>query len=84
MVASSLCMYSLEHEAQPEQFENAFSAIWWSVSTLLTVGYGDISRQELIVMIQIKNKVIIPNGSTFITKGDAVHIYSKKEHSEEL
>ena len=42
MVAASLCMYSLEHEAQPEQFANAFSGIWWSVSTLLTVGYGDI------------------------------------------
>ena len=27
---------------QPEQFRNAFSGIWWSVSTLLTVGYGDI------------------------------------------
>ena len=42
MVASSLCMYSVEHEAQPEIFENAFSGIWWSASTLLTVGYGDI------------------------------------------
>ena len=42
MIASSLCMYSLEHEAQPTVFSNAFSGIWWSVSTLLTVGYGDI------------------------------------------
>ena len=42
LVASSLCMYSVEHEAQPEVFANAFSGIWWSVSTLLTVGYGDI------------------------------------------
>lgn len=42
MFASSLCMYSLEHEAQPHVFKNAFSGIWWSVSTLLTVGYGDI------------------------------------------
>ena len=42
MLASSLCMYSLEHDAQPKVFENAFSGIWWSVSTLLTVGYGDI------------------------------------------
>ncbi len=42
MIASSLCMYSIEHEAQPDVFKNAFSGIWWSVSTLLTVGYGDI------------------------------------------
>ena len=42
MLASSLCMYSLEHEAQPEVFSNAFSGIWWATSTLLTVGYGDI------------------------------------------
>ena len=42
MLASSLCMYSLEHDAQPEVFSNAFSCIWWSVSTLLTIGYGDI------------------------------------------
>lgn len=42
MISSSLCMYSLEHQAQPDVFENAFSGIWWSMSTLLTVGYGDI------------------------------------------
>ena len=42
MLGSSLCMYSLEHEAQPEVFSNAFSGIWWAASTLLTVGYGDI------------------------------------------
>ena len=41
-LASSLVMYGAEHDAQPEQFKNAFSGIWWSVSTLLTVGYGDI------------------------------------------
>ena len=42
MLGSSLCMYSLEHDAQPEVFKNAFSGVWWSVSTLLTIGYGDI------------------------------------------
>ncbi len=42
MLASSMCMYSVEHNAQPDIFRNAFSGIWWSMSTLLTVGYGDI------------------------------------------
>ena len=40
--ASSLCMYSLEHNAQPEVFRNAFSGMWWAAATLFTVGYGDI------------------------------------------
>lgn len=42
MLASSIGIYAAEHEAQPNAFENAFSGIWWSVSALLTVGYGDI------------------------------------------
>ena len=42
MLGASLCMYGIEHDAQPEVFSNAFSGIWWAASTLLTVGYGDI------------------------------------------
>ena len=42
ILAASLSMYSVEHAAQPEAFENAFSGIWWSVSTVFTVGYGDL------------------------------------------
>ena len=42
MLASSICMYSAEHAAQPDVFKNAFSGFWWSVTTILTIGYGDI------------------------------------------
>lgn len=42
MLASSLSIYSAEHKAQPEVFKNAFSGIWWSMSTIFTIGYGDI------------------------------------------
>ncbi|MDR3305374.1 MAG: ion transporter [Clostridiales Family XIII bacterium] len=42
MIISSILMYNIEHDAQPETFQNAFSAMWWSVATLTTVGYGDI------------------------------------------
>lgn len=41
MLAASLGMYSVEHADNPG-FDNAFSGMWWSVSALLTVGYGDI------------------------------------------
>ena len=42
IMASSLLMYNVENKVQPESFENAFSGLWWSVSTILTIGYGDI------------------------------------------
>lgn len=42
MFSASFIMYSVEHSVQPGVFDNAFSGLWWSVSTVLTVGYGDI------------------------------------------
>lgn len=42
MLVSSLLMYTLEHDAQPDVFRNAFSGLWWAIATLTTVGYGDI------------------------------------------
>jgi len=48
MFAASICMYSAEHEAQPDVFKNAFSGIWYSVSTILTIGYGDLSPITIV------------------------------------
>ncbi|MCR5800688.1 MAG: ion transporter [Lachnospiraceae bacterium] len=42
MIAASLCVYSVEHDVQPDKFDNAFSGLWWATSTLMTVGYGDV------------------------------------------
>ena len=42
MIISSLLIFYAEHEAQPKQFANAFSGLWWATATLTTVGYGDI------------------------------------------
>ena len=42
LILSSTLMYYIENDAQPEKFENIGQALWWSVATLTTVGYGDI------------------------------------------
>ena len=42
MVMTSSLIYFAEHEAQPDKFPNIPRAMWWSVITLTTIGYGDV------------------------------------------
>ncbi|MBO4854718.1 MAG: ion transporter [Oscillospiraceae bacterium] len=85
VLASSLFLYSAEHEAQPEAFQNALSGIWWSVSTLLTVGYGDIypvtalgRAMAIVITFLGVGMVAIPTG---IISAGFVEQYSKLQQS---
>lgn len=88
MLAGSLCMYSVEHEAQPEVFKNAFSGIWWTASAVLTIGYGDICPvttlgKVLAIFISFLGvgAVAIPTG---ILSAGFVEQYSKESHKKSL
>ena len=83
MLASSLCMYSVEHEVQPENFRNALSGIWWSVSTLMAVGYGDIypvtelgRAMAIVITFLGVGAVALPTG---IISAGFVEQYSKMQ-----
>lgn len=87
MMASSLCMYGLEHPAQPEVFKNAFSGLWWTVSTLTTVGYGDIypitaAGQMLGILITFLGIGIVAIPTGIISAGFVEH-YTKMQNSND-
>ena len=42
MLFSAAVIYFLERGAQPDKFGSIPAAAWWALSTLTTVGYGDI------------------------------------------
>ena len=88
VLSASLCMYSVENAVQPEVFKNAFSGIWWSVSTLLTVGYGDIypvttlgKILSIIITFLGVGMVAIPTG---IISAGFVEQYSQFQNSARL
>ena len=42
LLFSATSLYLVESEVQPEAFGSIPRALWWSVATLTTVGYGDV------------------------------------------
>ncbi len=42
LLLASFLMYYVEGEAQPDKFPNIIACFWWAISTLTTVGYGDV------------------------------------------
>lgn len=42
LIIVSSVMYYVEHSAQPDKFSSIPATMWWGVSAMTTVGYGDI------------------------------------------
>ncbi|MCW5723744.1 MAG: potassium channel family protein [Maricaulaceae bacterium] len=48
LLISSTLLYVVEGESQPEAFGSIPRAMWWSIATLTTVGYGDVTPVTVI------------------------------------
>ena len=83
MIIASVLMYNFESEAQPDKFSNAFDSLWWAMSALTTVGYGDVypitvAGKILGIVIAIIGigMVAVPTG--IITAGFSEVLHNKK------
>ena len=43
LVFAATVIYLFEYEAQPNSFESIPQSLWWAISTMATVGYGDMA-----------------------------------------
>lgn len=60
---SATLAYLIERDAQPDVFGSIPAALWWALSTLTTVGYGDVV--PITVAGQILGSVVMVFGFAF-------------------
>lgn len=84
VILSASVIYSVEHQAQPDVFDSIPSAIWWSVVTMTTVGYGDITPVTFLgkffaifIMLLGVGVVALPAAMLAARFGDELRIKKK-------
>jgi voltage-gated potassium channel len=69
MVLSASLMYYCERDAQPKAFSSIPAALWWTVITMTTIGYGDVYPITLAGKILASFTAILGIGMLAIPTG---------------
>ena len=82
----SLLMYAAEHDAQPDKFENAISALWWAIETFTksgTRGFYPITTLGRIIgsVISVLGVCLIAIPTGIISSGLLEHLKNRKSAS---
>lgn len=85
---SSTIMYLVEHEAQPGKFSSIPAAIWWSMMTVTTVGYGDIYPvtplgQAIASLFTLMGVLLLALPSAILASGFIEERHRQKENNPE-
>ena len=81
-------MYAAEHDAQPDKFENAISALWWAVETFTksgTRGFYPITTLGRIIgsVVSVLGICLIAIPTGIISTGLIEHIKNQKKADSE-
>lgn len=86
LLISATIMYAVEGGHQPDQFGSIPRALWWSVATMTTVGYGDAVPQTILGKLLGGLSAVagiifvaIPTGIMAAAFSDELHAARKEE-----
>src|SRR5882724_582131 len=69
LLISATLMYLIEGQDQPEQLGSIPRAMWWSISTLTTVGYGDVYPKTPLGKLLAGGKGLAADGVVGLADG---------------
>lgn len=83
----SLLMYAAEHDAQPDKFENAVSALWWAVETFTKSGargFQPVTTLGRIIgaVVSVLGICLIAIPTGIISSGLIEHLNRRKADTE--
>lgn len=89
LLVSSTLLYLIEGTVQPDRFGSIPRAMWWSIATLTTVGYGDVFPVTPlgrilagITAITGIGLIAMPTGILAAAFSDAIQMQRKAEEEE--
>ncbi|MGX5915199.1 ion transporter [Aliidiomarina sp. Khilg15.8] len=77
MVVCATVLYIVEAPYQPEDFGSIPRALWWSIATLTTVGYGDVTPITTLGKISAGATAIIGIGLVALPAGILASAFSE-------
>ena len=83
LYVAAVGIYYCENPVQPEKFKSVFHSLWWSVTTLTTVGYGDMYPITVGGKLFTSLIVFIGMGMVAIPTGLLASAFSKTFQKEE-
>ena len=80
----AVCLYLIEGKIQPDAFGSIPRAMWWSMATLTTVGYGDVFPVTVIGKCFASLIAILGIGIVALPAGIIAANYSKVSDENEV
>lgn len=83
ILIGALCAYTLDAGTPDAEITNFSDAIWWSISTVTTVGYGDVVPTSLAGRIMGMVLMVVGIGvmSAFISQVSATMVENRIRHN---
>jgi len=87
MIVAAVLEFYVESPVQPENFDSAFSGLWWAVSTITTVGYGDmvpvtVLGKVLGAIIELLGVGLVAIPTGILSAGFVEETHAEKERLE--